>query len=397
MGQMQFIYGNDPGMPALGTLGVGDLVAALDAALVNGGTTQSITSITRSGTTATATKTAHGLRHRQMVTISGASQADYNGTFRITRIDANTFSYTVANSPATPATGTILAKIAALGWGTAFTGTNTRSYRAPSGLRHYLEVSDNSNTNTAIVRAFTAMTAVTTGTGPFPTTAQSVTNLKWPRPDPTTYSSTSAPNDSWCVVGDEKRFFLGICAQSTGYRFWFGFGEFQSYKAADAYNTFFFGAANTDGTDSLSCSSFIFNADVPSTGTLQFFNSYCAVARCQDQTTLALCAGIMTGWLNTSPEASNYCGSTSAGNSSPISGGIEMTPIEIIENVGTAYWRRGRLPCFATWSPADFTNNDSAIYTGVTNFPELLAVRGFTSNPASGLIFPVNDWDTVLS
>lgn len=69
----------------------------------------SVASITRSSTTATVTtSTAHGYVTGQKVVISGATQADYNGAFTITVTNATVFTYTVANSPATPATGTIL-------------------------------------------------------------------------------------------------------------------------------------------------------------------------------------------------------------------------------------------------------------------------------------------------
>jgi hypothetical protein len=71
--------------------------------------TVSVVSITRSSTTATVTATGHGFRNGASVTIAGATQTDYNGAFTITLVDADTFTYTVANSPASPATGTITA------------------------------------------------------------------------------------------------------------------------------------------------------------------------------------------------------------------------------------------------------------------------------------------------
>jgi len=43
------------------------------------------------------------------VIIRGANEQAYNGSFAITYIDANSYSYQVAGSPATPATGTITA------------------------------------------------------------------------------------------------------------------------------------------------------------------------------------------------------------------------------------------------------------------------------------------------
>lgn len=69
------------------------------------------TSITRSGTTATVTYADHGLMPGERVMISGANQPDYNGVIQV--LDAptkDTFTYTVLNSPATPATGTLSVK-----------------------------------------------------------------------------------------------------------------------------------------------------------------------------------------------------------------------------------------------------------------------------------------------
>ncbi len=63
--------------------------------------------ITRSGSTATVSHTGHGLSTGDYVKIKGANQPEYNGAFSITKIDANSYSYTVSGTPATPATGTI--------------------------------------------------------------------------------------------------------------------------------------------------------------------------------------------------------------------------------------------------------------------------------------------------
>ncbi len=70
--------------------------------------TKTIT-ITRTGSTATATSSSHGYLTGNLLYISGANQAEYNGLFSITRVDANTFTFTVSGAPATPGTGTILA------------------------------------------------------------------------------------------------------------------------------------------------------------------------------------------------------------------------------------------------------------------------------------------------
>ncbi len=68
-------------------------------------------SITRTGSTATVTCSSHGLEVGERVTISGASQSEYNGTFTVTSVPtAYTFTYTVSGSPATPATGSPVVK-----------------------------------------------------------------------------------------------------------------------------------------------------------------------------------------------------------------------------------------------------------------------------------------------
>ena len=70
-------------------------------------TAKSVVSITRSGSTATATVTAHAYVNGNSVKILGANETEYNGTFVIANVTANTFDYTVTGTPATPATGTI--------------------------------------------------------------------------------------------------------------------------------------------------------------------------------------------------------------------------------------------------------------------------------------------------
>lgn len=70
---------------------------------------QAVTSITRSSSTATVTTTAnHGYSSGDTVVISGAVETDYNGAYSITVSSVTVFTYTVANTPSSPATGTIL-------------------------------------------------------------------------------------------------------------------------------------------------------------------------------------------------------------------------------------------------------------------------------------------------
>ena len=62
-------------------------------------------SITRSGTTATVSHTAHGLSTGQKVAIRDADQPEYNGVKTITVTGVDAYTYTVSGAPDTPATG----------------------------------------------------------------------------------------------------------------------------------------------------------------------------------------------------------------------------------------------------------------------------------------------------
>jgi len=71
-------------------------------------TAQTISTITRGGTgnlTATVTTaSAHGLATGNRVTISGATESNYNGTYFVTVTSATTFTYTMATAPSADAT-----------------------------------------------------------------------------------------------------------------------------------------------------------------------------------------------------------------------------------------------------------------------------------------------------
>jgi len=211
------------------TTAAGSLVAILDACLVNGYNSKTIT-ITRSGSVATATATAHGFVSGQVIVVSGASQTEYNGEFYVVDVTANTFTYAVTGTPATPATGTITAKIAPAGWEIAFTGTNKRVYRAPSGAgnREYLRI-DDSAANLARVNFYEAMTDVDTGTDPMPTAAQFAGGLY-------IYRSTSASNP-WMITANNKLFHMFCWHQGQDSGDAYTFGDFKSYVGSDTYNT----------------------------------------------------------------------------------------------------------------------------------------------------------------
>ena len=99
-------------LPSGSTLTANNVTYTNDAAVGIAAQTLTISSLTRSGTTATAeTSGNHLLATGMSVVISGATESDYNGTYTITVTADNEFTYTVANSPSTPATGSPIASI----------------------------------------------------------------------------------------------------------------------------------------------------------------------------------------------------------------------------------------------------------------------------------------------
>ncbi|SPK73722.1 conserved protein of unknown function [Cupriavidus taiwanensis] len=123
----------------------------------------------------------------------------------------------------------------AAGWTKAYSATNKASYRmATSGnTGFYLDVDDSapSTAKEARMRGYEAMTAVATGTNPFPTSAQLSTGIVCRKS--TTADSTTRP---WYIIADGSCFYLFVDTNDvTGYACSFAFGDFFSYKSGDSY------------------------------------------------------------------------------------------------------------------------------------------------------------------
>lgn len=95
-----------------------------------------VVSITRVTTVATVTQTAHGLANGDKVVIRNAGENEYIGVHTISNVTLNTYDYTVAGSPTTPATGTILSTFVLLEGLTDVSGeiTISRTYASNTPL-----------------------------------------------------------------------------------------------------------------------------------------------------------------------------------------------------------------------------------------------------------------------
>ena len=99
-----------------GTFNTGKTIATANTAKDGTGTvvtvfdpSRSISTLTSSGTTATATTTdPHGLINGEEALVVGVAEAGYNGNQTVTVTGAKTLTFTVASGLTTPATGTMV-------------------------------------------------------------------------------------------------------------------------------------------------------------------------------------------------------------------------------------------------------------------------------------------------
>jgi len=181
----------------------GNFISFLDAILVNGFNSITLTSLVVANGIATATRTAgHGFILNQVIKIDGATLSGLNGEWRVTSIpDPTKFTFTCDGVADGTASGTITAKTPPLGWEKVFSGTNKGVYRSPNVLspRSFYWVDDTySGTNgvTARVIPYCNMTDINTGTDAWVTDALS--------------AHVAAPyyGNTWIAVGDDRTLYL---------------------------------------------------------------------------------------------------------------------------------------------------------------------------------------------
>jgi hypothetical protein len=131
-----------------------------------------ISSLTRSGSTATATTTSpHGYTNGQLVEIRGADQAAYNAGHIITVTSETTFTFSVVGAPASPATGswiytqtglnTAIVSITRVGTTATVTTLHPHGLFAGAGEIVYLDGADQPEYNGYITPTVTSPTTFT--------------------------------------------------------------------------------------------------------------------------------------------------------------------------------------------------------------------------------------------
>lgn len=327
----------------------GSMITVLDAVLVNGYGSVSVTSITRTSTTATLTSaTAHGLATGDTALIAGAVETDYNGEFVVTVTSATTFTYTVANSPTTPATGTITSKRAPAGFTKSFSATNKGVYRANdvSGLRHYYRFVDDGTTaggaREARLTGYVTMSDVDTGTDLHPPSGTLTSGYFWNKTD-----TADSSGRHWIFITNGRTVYYFACIGSTtasgditapgSFLSGGGFGDIIPYKSGDSYASFVTGSGSANLFSSTQYNG-LFNAATSITnGTLS--TSQALITFPRDFTAVA---GSRSGQVFASALSSAVGSSASISYPHTIDNGFYMAPILITQ--GSPSLIRGRLP-----------------------------------------------------
>jgi hypothetical protein len=377
----------DTGLAGIQGSGLGTLITALDACLVNG-VNSSSTGWTASwaGGTATYSKTAHGMpvgKPGVVLTVTGLSPAGYNITNKtVTVVDANTITCPLSDPSGTPATGTATVVRSPLGWTKAFSGTNLATYRQPTSGANgfYLGVSDDAAQNSRI-RGFETGTAAgpadASGTNPFPSGAQIAGGLYQFRSN--TNDTTARP---WVLVSNGKIiYFFNQQTSTAGVGNGFIFGDFTTYKGSDAYHTIMvadiIASAATTGVR-------MFNNIVTLTT-----NSGHYIARPYTQTGGSLQVG--KGGNSYFQNGATECGAGGMSYPIGVEGGIMLSPLWVNEGASGI---RGHLP--GLWSPCHarpLSHGDT--FSGVASTPlDGKTFELFFGGSAGCLAFETSDtWD----
>lgn len=241
---VKLIHSGMAGAPTLANV-AGNLIAVLNAALVDGFGAVTVDSIVIAGGVATVTRVAgHPFDVGAVSLISGATTTtgSVNGEQRVLSVTATAYTFDATGISNQTATGTISHKVAPLGWGRPFTGSSTlQVYRSAdvTGTRLYCRVDDTGTTNARVVGYESMVDTSTTGAvGPFPTAAQVSGGLYWPKVN----AGSARP---WMVVGDGRMFYIWVSYNATGPSYHTScFGDFSSKKSPDPFGCMITGAGS---------------------------------------------------------------------------------------------------------------------------------------------------------
>lgn len=271
----------------------------------------------------------------------------------------------------------------AAGWTKPYTGTNAAVFRQGGGNQFYLDVNDNApaTAKEARVRGYETMSAVSTGTGLFPTVAQ-VTNGLTIRKSTTADATTR----SWILIADDRTFYLGILAADSANVYWlFSFGDFYSTLSGDSYRTLIMGrqldnSGNDDAVMTMSSSP---------TGTQT--GHY--IARNSIGTGTSIAFGKVGEYI-LGGNSTTFSGTLPYPN--PTDGGLYLSPIRIVDtgsspaNAMRGFMRGLYQPLHAI---SAFTDRDTFSGTGPYAGKTFIVLKAAGFFSSGVYIIETSDWD----
>jgi hypothetical protein len=233
----------------------------------------------------------------------------------------------------------------AAGWSKPFANSgNVGCYKGGSGSQMSLSINDNAAVTAKEARAtgYESLSAVATGTNPFPTVAQSVgasvAMCIWRKSN--TADGTARP---WIIYADARTFYMFVQTGDSGTVYQtMGFGEFYSLKSGDSYNCFICGRTTENSA----------------TVTLDSFDVLSAIGSSVSQNFVTRAYSAAVGSITVGKHGDGVKGSTSAFlGSVPFpnnaDSGVYISPVWICENSTSTV--RGRLR--GIWQPLHAISN----------------------------------------
>jgi hypothetical protein len=227
----------DAGAPVL-TNAAGSLIALLDACLLTGYGTVSVSSITVAAGVATVQSAGHGFvggpgRH---VDIVGATPAALSGRKAVTRLSADSFSYAVSGVADGTYTGAISARRAAAGWSKPAVGTNIAIYRRPdpaaTAMTLWIESAGGTGSTVRSLESFVSATDLGPYTSAFWNTGPNTAAAR-------SWALVASPRGLWFF--SESSVHTRAAYPSTRTQTMSGWVDLIPKRAGDAYHTLLLG------------------------------------------------------------------------------------------------------------------------------------------------------------
>ena len=344
------------------------LINLLNVVFVDGYNTQTSCSVTRTTNVATVAKTAHGFRDGAVVRHTGFDYADYNIDAKITVLDANSYTYLVANSPTTPGGTSGTAKVCPLDWGVhANNSTQQRAWQQPSDVgvtnRCWLSMYD-ALTGSARYRGYTGTFTAASfpsatlpdsdGGTSFPTVAQQSGGFYITRS-----SDSSSSARAWVVISDRRTIYVFIKYSTSTTCHAFSFGQITSYRnATDNWPTAITG--NLDSANNGALQSLMLSPSTAWTSTVQgmhFAGAYNATGAGSIAGSKPVLYGATAGSLYPGHAASiNY--------TAPIQGGLMLQRMIVVEATANTDIRGHMAGLWFPWHQRPLSEDTT--FTGAT-------------------------------